>query len=165
MSGQKLQAAVHAAGRTKMTLPERQAVEKEVRDLDAQLRGGGAASGDPTENRPDMLQNRPALLARKKKLEDLLNMDEDLVAKPGDRARLSAEAKAIEERVGKNMLTERERTERMTGKRSQEYESAVQKTVFQQRQNLKDLQRWQEIMRQLYPDDPTACDIRRIKPR
>ncbi len=49
------------------------------------------------------------------------------------------------------------------GQKPQDYETAVQRTVYQQQNHLPKLQRWQEIMRQLYPDDPTMCDVRRIK--
>lgn len=163
MANGKTMDAIHKEGGRKLTQPERGALEKELSELKSQL--DSRSNDGTTQSRPDLLQNRPAIMARQRKLEELLNKDDDLVAR-GDhqRGKLSVEAKEIEKRLASHMLTDRERGERMTQKRAQDYELAVQKTVHQQRTYLVDLQRWQEIMRQLYPDDPTMCDVRRIKP-
>lgn len=168
--GTQIAGAIRKEGLRKLSLPERQAMEKELSELSEQLKPGqrdplARGQGDGTVSRPDKLQDAAALQARKRKLEELLNKDEDLIAK-GDnrRATLGQEAKELESRLAKHMLTEREAAYRQ-GQKPRDYEAAVQKTVYQQRTYIKDLQRWQEIMRQLFPDDPSACDVRKIQPK
>lgn len=156
--GSKLVDAVHSQGLTKMAPEDRQALESELKDITEQLTPN-IQPGANSAPRPDLLQDAPKLRRRKGQIEELLNKDDDLIAKGPERERLDKRRKEIEAVIKKEMPTERQ--QRLGGK-SSDFEKAVQQTMFHQNKYGVLIREWQEIMRRLEPHDPDASDTRKL---
>ncbi len=157
---QEIVNAVHKDGQTKMSTHARQATAQQLTDLKSQLQR--VESKDGVTSRPDMLQSVPHIKRRIAQLEEVLNRDDDLVAKDtGERTKLSDRKKEIEAIIRKEMPSEREQALRVNIN-ERDFNRAVEKTISHQQRYGKLIQEWQEIMRRLEPDDPTAADTRKL---
>lgn len=151
----KVVAALRAAGTQKMGATERKAVEDELQQILNDLNG---KQQDGEGSRPELLQEKGRLLTRERKLEEMLNKDDDLKAANGaERDRLYKQVKALEESIKKNLPTDREQARRSTA--GFDFEMAVRKTVFSQKTNGADIRLWQQLKRQLEPENPLADDV------
>lgn len=151
----KVVAALRAEGTQKMASGERKAVEDELQQL---LNDLGGKQQDGEGSRPELLQEKGRLLTRKRKLEEMLNKDDDLKASNGaERDRLHKQVKVLEEKIKKNLPTDREQARRQTA--GFDFEMAVRKTVFSQKTNGADIRLWQQLKRQLEPENPLADDV------
>lgn len=142
-------------GAQKMGATERKAAEAELQQHLDDL-GGKAQDGEGS--RPELLQNKGAILIRKRQLEEMLNKDDDLKANSGaERDRLYAQVKVLEDRIKKELPTDREQAYRGTA--GFDYEMAVRKTVAHQKTRGADIRLWQQLKRRLEPDNPLADDV------
>lgn len=90
-------------------------------------------------------------------------MDDDLIAKgDGERARLSARKKEIEQIIRKEMPTGRQQALRETA--GHDFNKAVEQTMYHQKKYGKLIAEWQDIMRRLEPEDPSAWSTERLIP-
>ena len=151
----KVVAALRSEGTQKMGATERKTVEEELQQLLNDLNG---KQQDGEGSRPELLQEKGRLLTRKRKLEEMLNKDDDLKASNGaERDRLYKQVKDLEEKIKKNLPDEREQARRSTA--GFDFEMAVRKTVFSQKTNGADIRLWQQLKRQLEPENPLADDV------
>lgn len=147
--------ALVKAGAQKMGATERKAAEAELQQHMDDL-SGKAQEGEGS--RPELLQDKAAVLRRKKQLEEMLNRDDDLKAANGaERDRLVKQIKELEARIKKNLPSDREQALRSTV--GFDFEQAVRKTVFSQRTNGADIRLWQQLKRRLEPDNPLTDDV------
>ncbi len=147
--------ALRAAGVEKMGHTDRKAVEAELQSIMDDLNG---KQQDGEGSRPELLQEKGRILVRKKKLEEMLNKDDDLKANSGaERDRLVTQIRDLESRIKKNLPSDREQAYR--GAAGFDYEMAVRKTVFSQKTNGADIRLWQQLKRRLEPDNPMADDV------
>ena len=154
----KIAEAVHKEGIKKLSVEDRKAIENEVSELEEQLTR--AEPGNDTAPRPDMLQMIPQLKQKKKNLEEMLNKDDDLIAKGPDKDILKKRVKEIEAIIKKDMPTERE--QQLREKAGMDFERAVIKTQDHQKRYGGLIQEWQELKRRLEPEDPNAADTRNL---
>jgi Mg2+ and Co2+ transporter CorA len=150
---------VHKEGIRKMSTTERKQVEREINELEDQLKQ--TESSDGTTPRPQHLQAVPQIKARITKLESLLEKDDDLIPTGSEKDRLLLRKKELEAIIKKEMPTEREQAMRVSISQ-QAFEEAVNKTVHHQKKYGAFIQEWQEICRRLEPDDPNAGDTRKL---
>lgn len=139
----------------KMGATERKAAEAELHQIMDDL-GGKAQDGEGS--RPELLQEKGRYLTRKRKLEEMLNKDDDLKAVSGaERDRLYSQVKILEERIKKELPSDREQSQRQTA--GFDFEMAVRKTVSHQQTRGADIRLWQQLKRRLEPDNPLADDV------
>ena len=147
--------ALVKAGAQKMGATERKAAEAELQRHMDDLAG---KAQDGEGSRPELLQNKGQILIRKRQLEDMLNKDDDLKAANGaERDRLYKQVKVLEEKIKKNLPTDREQARRQTS--GFDFEMAVRKTVVSQKTDGADIRLWQQLKRRLEPDNPLADDV------
>ncbi len=151
----KVVAALVSAGAQKMGATERKAAEAELQQIMDDL---GGKQQDGEGSRPELLQEKGRILVRRKKLEEMLNKDDDLKANSGaERDRLYRQVKALEEKIKKNLPSDREQGRRST--MGFDFEMAVRKTVHSQKTDGADIRLWQQLKRRLEPDNPLADDV------
>lgn len=151
----KVVAALVKAGAQKMGATERKAAEAELQRHMDDLAG---KAQDGEGSRPELLQNKGQILIRKRQLEEMLNQDDDLkAANAGERDRLSKEVKRLEEKIKRNLPSDREQARKQS--QGFDFEMAVRKTVFSQRTDGADIRLWQQLKRRLEPDNPLADDV------
>lgn len=151
----KVVVALRAEGTQKMAAGERKAVEGELQQLVDDL---GGKQQDGEGSRPELMQEKGQLLTRKRRLEEMLNKDDDLKAANGaERDRIYKRVKVLEEKIKKNLPSDREQAQRSVA--GFDFEMAVRKTVFSQQTNGADIREWQQLKRQLEPDNPLADDV------
>src|SRR3990167_2028965 len=143
---EKLTAAIHRSGVRKLSVNERQTMEEQLRDLQEQLRSSEGAGGVGL-NDPSKLQAAGELKEQVRRLEDVLTKDQDLEAKGHERAHLDARRKELEAIIKKHQLSAREEALRNREGFQQDFEKAVQKRIYFEK-NISDYVReWQEIKR------------------
>ena len=158
---QKLATAVHAEGLRKMGVRDRQAMEEKLKVLKDQMARPVEDRNDTKDRaRPDLIQEPDKVRREIKKIEELLNKDDDLVAHGGDKDALVAKLKTLCGIIKKEALTEREEACRPT--KMQDYNKAVEKQVAHQRAHLKHIQEAQELGKRLEPLDPEAGNIKAL---
>jgi len=151
----KVVAALVKSGAQKMGATERKAAEAELQRHMDDLAG---KQQDHEGSRPELLQGKSAILIRKRQLEEMLNKDDDLKANSGaERDRLAKQVKELEERIKKNLPSDREQSYRQQA--GFDFEMAVRKTVFSQKTNGAEIRLWQQLKRRLEPDNPLADDV------
>lgn len=151
----KVVATLVRAGAQKMGATERKAAEAELQRHVDDLAG---KAQDGEGSRPELLQNKAQILIRKRQLENMLNQDDDLKANSGaERDRLNDQVKKLEEKIKKNLPSDREQAQRQSA--GFDFEMAVRKTVFSQRTDGADIRLWQQLKRRLEPDNPLADDV------
>ena len=102
----KAAVALLKAGVQKMGSNDRKTIELEYAQIKADLEG---REGEGTESsRPDLLQEKFRLVARKKQIEDILNKDDDLCSKGGDKDRAWRRAKELKDQISNGALSARE---------------------------------------------------------
>ena len=151
----KVVVALTKMGAQKMGATERKAAEAELQQHMDDLAG---KSQDGEGSRPELLQNKGHILVRKRQLEEMLNKDDDLKASSSaERDRLYSQVKVLEEKIKKNLPSDREQAKRQTA--GFDFEMAVRKTVFSQKNDGADIRLWQQLKRRLEPDNPLADDV------
>ena len=151
----KVQEALIKSGVQKMSATERKAAEEELQRIMDDLNGKQQDGEGP---RPELLQQKGALLRKKRTIEERLNKDDDLKASSGaERDRIAARVKVLEGKIKREMPTEREQAQRSTAGYS--FEMAVRKTVAHQKDRGADIREWQQLKRRLEPDNPLADDV------
>ncbi len=152
----KAAAALLKQGVRKMAASERKNLEAELAQIIGDLDSKGGQDGD--EARPDLLQEKFRLTARRKQIEDMLNKDDDLCAADGgDRDRLESRIKDLETRIKNGLPTARESA--YMPRNAQDFEIAVKKTMAHQKAHLKDIQEWQQLKRRQEPENPMSDDV------
>ena len=152
----KAAVALLKAGVVKMAAHERKGREEELAQIVSDLDSRDGKEGD--QARPDLLQEKFRLIARRKQIEEMLNRDDDLCAADGsDRDRIQSRVKDLEGRIRNGMLTARE--EATMPRNAQEFEMAVKKQIAHQKAKLKDIQAWQQLKRRLEPENPMSDDV------
>ena len=152
----KAAVALLKAGVRKMAAHERKNMEAELAQIIGDLDSRDGKEGDNA--RPDLLQEKFRLVARKKQIEEMLNKDDDLAAHTdGDKDRAWRRAKELQGKISNGQLSARE--EATMPKNAQDFEMAVKKQIAHQKANLKDIQEWQQLKRRLEPDNPLADDV------
>lgn len=144
-------------GVQKMAPSERANVEAQLAQITDDLDGKEKRSGEDNA-RPDLIQDKFVLIAKKKKLEEILNKDDDLKAKNGgDRDRQQSEINELQELIRNGQLSARE--EALMPKNSQDFEAAVKKQIAHQKAQLTRIQRWQQLKRMQEPENPMADNV------
>ena len=155
----KAAVALLKAGVQKMGSNDRKMIEAEYAQIKSDLEG---REGEGTESsRPDLLQEKFRLVARKKQIEDILNKDDDLTSKGGDKDRTWRRAKELAGKISNGQLSARE--EAVMPRDSQSFEQAVKKQIAHQKAHLKDIQEWQQLKRRLEPENPMCDDVSLLK--
>ena len=155
----KAAVALLKAGVQKMGSNDRKTIELEYAQIKADLEG---REGEGTESaRPDLLQEKFRLVARKKQIEDILNKDDDLCSKGGDKDRAWRRAKELKDQISNGALSARE--EATMPRESQSFEQAVKKQMAHQKANLKKIQEWQQLKRRIEPENPMCDDVMLLK--
>lgn len=160
MANSKIVDAIHKQGLSKMGTEDRQAMERQLKELKDSL-GRVENPRDGTSPRPEQLQNVPHIKAQIRKLEEILTKDDDLIPKGADKDKVKARVKEIEAIIKKELPTEREQQMRVTISQA-DFERAVQKTMYHQKKYGKLILEWQELMRRLEPEDPGAADVSKL---
>lgn len=156
---QVLAKAVHREGLKKMNIRERKAIEEKVAILKDQLTAPPKNPDDAYDRpNPAALQDPIKIKADIKRLEELLNKDEDLVAKGGEKDILVKKLKELCAIIKKEMLTPRQEALKPTN--SQDYNAAVNQQVAHQRAYQRHIEEAQEIGKRLEPLDPQAGNIK-----
>jgi hypothetical protein len=151
----KVVATLIKEGVRKMGADERKRVVMELQEIEDTL--SGRPNGEENYSKPQSLQNKPALIAKKKKLEEMLNKDDDLTAKDGnERDRINARVKELEEIIKKERLTRREEALKPG---SGDFEAAVQKQIWNEKNMGKLILEWQTLKRRLEPENPLADNV------
>lgn len=152
----KAAVALLKAGVKKMGSNDRKNIELEYAQIKSDLEG---REGEGTESsRPDLLQDKFRLVARKKQIEDILNKDDDLKAQNGgDRDRIQSRINDLEGKIHNGQLSARE--EAVMPRNSQEFEMAVKKQIAHQKAHLGNIQEWQQLKRRQEPENPMADDV------
>ena len=136
-------------GGKKMGATERKAAEDELQRHMDDLAG---KQQEGEGSRPELLQNKGQILIRKRQLEKMLNKDDDLKAANGaERDRLYKQVKALEEEIKRELPTDREQARRQN--EGFDFEMAVRKTVFHQKNFGSKIQLWQQLKRRLCESD------------
>ena len=134
---------------------ERKDVEEKLKRINDDLDPN--SKSEETDSRPNLLQNKAAILLEKRKLEEMLNKDDDIRAHSGgDRDRLYAREKEIRAILKKDRLSVREVSLKPG---SSDFESAVRKQMYNETHNGKLILEWQQIKRRLEPENPLADDV------
>ena len=151
--------ALLKAGVKKMGSNDRRVVEEELKQIADDLGGRG---NPEEESRPDLLQEKFRLVARKKQIEEMLNKDDDLVSSaPGDKDRTWRREKELRAEISNGQLTARQ--EATMPKNAQDFEIAVKKQIAHQKANLGKIQEWQQLKRRLEPENPMCDDVMLLK--
>lgn len=90
----------------------------------------------------------------------VLSRDDELVAKGPLKDKLAKEAKELEEAMKEDMCSV---NELWTRSGTMESERAIQKQIAFERKHGNNARRWQEIQSRLEPDNPTNCNLERIR--
>jgi len=158
---QALAKAVHKEGLKKMSVRDRQALEEKMALLKDQLTRPVEDKNDTQDRaRPELLQEPDKVRRELKKIEELLNKDDDLIALGPEKDQLVVRLKELCARIKKEALTAREEAAKPSNQ--QDYNHAVNKQVAHQRAQLKHIQEAQEIGKRLEPLDPEAGDIKKL---
>ena len=152
----KITEALLRQGAKKMGAKEREACEEELANHKADLAG---KEQEHEGSRPDLLQETGRIKHRIKFLEEMLNRDDDLKAASGaERDRLVKQAAELEVKIKKEMLTPRQEALR-SHVNPQDFEMAVRQQMAHQKNQLKNIQAWQQIKRRLEPENPMADNV------
>ena len=158
----RLAEAAMREGAQKMGAAERKACEAELMEIIESLKPVANVGNKPQDedvSRPELLQEKGRIQARKRFLEDLLNKDDDLKAVSGaERDRLMGRIRVLEDKIKREMPTDREQSLRVATS-PQDFEAAVRKTVAHQRDRGNDIREWQQLKRRLEPDNPMADNV------
>jgi hypothetical protein len=140
----------------KMHPNDRQSIEEQARGIKEQLEAVHNRETSAGESLDTAVLERQL-----QKKERILDRDDSLVARGAQKDKLSSRAKELEQKIRSEMPT---RNEMWAKPGTLDGERAVQKNMAFEAKHGAAVREWQDIQSRLEPEDPSVCNVERIRP-